>query len=108
MSDNIEVDIGMSPDGNQESRSSSNSGGGGKVRSPISVSEKYGTSFYGTETECEQCSTRAVGVLVVKRGLLPEDAVKRSAPLCGDHRDKYKSEYSGAWSESEFRRFVDA
>lgn len=108
MSDDIQIDIGKSADTEEQSNTTSSSSGGGTRRSPISVQEEYGTSFYGTDTECKQCDTRAVGVLIMPDKIVPESAVCRSVPLCRNHRDQTMDQFGTAWTASEFRRFVDA
>jgi len=108
MSDDIQIDIEKSAASDEQSGSTGNSSGGSTRRSPISVREKYGTSFYGTETECKKCDTRAVGVLIVPDKIAPDEAVGRSVPLCRGHRDEAADQFDTAWTASEFRRFVDA
>lgn len=108
MSDDIQIDIEKSASDDEQSGSTGNSGGGNTRRSAISVQEEYGTSFYGADTECKKCDTRAVGVLIMPDKIVPESAVCRSVPLCRNHRDQTMDQFGTAWTASEFLRFVDA
>jgi len=108
MTDKIDISIGKSAETEDEQSGSGSGSSGAGRRSPISVSEEYGTAFYGVRTECEKCGSRAVGVIIIPEEILPEDSVCRSHPLCGKHRDLAREEFSSVWESSEFRRFVDA
>lgn len=90
----------------KETEDVGSSGGGGGRRSTITVKRKYGTEQFPPDSKCDECSTRAVGVIVVEK--TRENTVfKEVRPLCGRHRDSMQSKLPD-WDNIEFRRFVDA
>ncbi len=115
MSDNTQdggaggIDLGgaVTDEGSEDSSSSgSNSGGNGGRRSTVIVKGHYGTEQVPPDTECEKCSRRAVGVLVLEQRL-GNKGTKKTRPLCSNHRDSLKAQLGDVWEEYDFRRFVD-
>jgi len=90
------------------SSTGSNSKGSGGRRSMITVSNKYGTTCFGTNTSCEVCNSRAVGVFILPDEHKPDDNIRRAYPMCSSHRDDTREDYDSLWEVAEFRRFVDA
>lgn len=91
----------------ESSDSNGNSGGsGGSTRGNVIVKSHYGTELFPPDTECGNCSSRAVGVLV-KEKRVGGNTMKDGKPLCGVHRDRFRKANMATWEEYEFRRFVD-
>jgi len=72
------------------------------------VKGEWGTKFFDTSTECEDCGSRAVGVL--KDVALHDETykgIKAAVPLCSHHRDKVKAQNEEVWGDNTFQRFID-
>lgn len=69
---------------------------------------EWGTKFFDTETECDKCTGRAVGIL--KDPALYEDTfkgIRAGVPLCSHHRDELRNSLNVDWDEVDFQRFID-
>lgn len=93
-------------EGSEDSDGSSGGGGGGGVRGTVRIKGLYGTEQYPPDTECEECGSRAVGVLV-KEKRMGNKVTSSGYPLCSRHRDLFKESNPASWENMEFKRFVD-
>ena len=69
---------------------------------------EWGTKFYDTDTTCDKCQRRAVGILKdVALYDEPYKGIRAGVPLCSNHRDRLKGETDVDWEADTFQRFID-
>ena len=86
--DEMSVDSLVTGTGNEDTDSTktSSSSSSGK-REPITVSCRFGTELYEKDTECEECTSKAEGVLVYDGELFGRNpGIETGRPLCKTHR----------------------
>lgn len=102
----INIDVDRSK-GDESTSGSSGAGAGGGIRKTITVKREYGTEQIPPDTRCQECGTRAIGVVVIESDYT-DQLGKSCEPLCSNHkRSRYGSDLEDVRG-FEWRRFVDA
>jgi len=102
----FDFDFGQSDDNSSSSSKGSSKRGTRKRRSTVIVTgAMYASHTFPPDTECENCSRKAEGVIVIERKVGDKKTLV-PIPLCKNHRRGYEAKYPKLMKASDYKTFA--